>query len=414
MARLDRERARMKRRDFLAAGAGLTGAAIWKRSVPSELTLASRDSQIDLSFLHNPGPDELSVSVTGDSILFRPHAEFEGPGFDELFQMQRECDVAITNCELVFSRSGYPQPKDVAFARPEIADEFVWQGIDLVSLANNHTMDLGPEALLETIAVLNERGIVSAGGGENLAAALGPGVVTQKDIRVGLLSFLCMSSPVAEQSTAKSDSPGLASIRGFRVRVSSGAGGAQRLIAPDDASLRAMEQAVSDARSQADVLIVAYHMHWGDRYEVNEGRKIIAHAAIDSGADVVFAHGPHVINPIEQYEGKLIFYSLGNFFFHIMKNNGPADIFGPTWPIRKIIYSFTTSTDFWEALCPRLIVGSDGIRKVQLLPLQITRDGNPRFPHQRLGRAIMEDVRDMSSGMGVDFALGDWHADLRI
>ncbi|NIP58141.1 MAG: hypothetical protein GWM92_01585, partial [Gemmatimonadetes bacterium] len=164
-----------------------------------------------------------------------------------------------TNCELVFARSGYPKPKDVAYRPPEVADEFVWQGIDMVSLANNHTMDLGPEGMRETIAALEERGIVHAGAGESLDDATRPAVVVRNGIRVGLLSFLCMSSRVAVESAAGEDEPGLASIPGHRVRVAPPGGEARRLVAPEDAALTAMEQAIRRARSLADVVLVADH-----------------------------------------------------------------------------------------------------------------------------------------------------------
>ncbi len=175
-----------------------------------------------------------------------------------------------------------------------------------------------------------------------------------------------------------------------------------------------MERAIQEARPKADFLLVAYHMHWGARDEVDEGRKIIARAAIDSGADMVIAHGPHVINPVERYKGRLIFYSLGNFFFHIFERNAPAEFFGANWPLRKSIFSFTTSSDYWEALAARFVIGRSGLRRVQVLPIVLDRSGNPRLPGAELGAAIAEDFRAMSAGTGVEVETRGWHAEIKV
>ncbi len=404
----------MNRRGFLRLG---TGAFCGLAATLPEFRYAwANAAQGDLAFLAAAGSDEITIAATGDSILYDPKLSLAGPGHDELFRTLRGADIAITNCELVLSERGYPKPKDVARAHPEVADAFAWQGMDMVALANNHAMDLGDVGMIETIKALEQRKIAPAGAGRTLAEASKPAIVMRKGIRVGLVSYLCMSSEVADDSAAAAERAGLAAIRGYVVRVPGTGGAADRqFAAPDDASLAQMEAAIRDARRQVDVLLVTYHMHWGGRDLVDEGRRIIARAAIDGGADLVFAHGPHVINPVESYKGRLIFYSLGNFFFHIFTENQPSPPFGATWPgISRSIYNFTTTTDYWEALLLRAVVSKAGIRRVQVLPVALDRSGNPRFPLPTAGAAIMEDFRRMSAGLGARFEAGAWHTDVLV
>ncbi len=400
----------MKRREFIRLGTGVAcGAAV---GVTGWRTVWAGAGQNDMSFLAPAAADEITITATGDSILYEPKLSLTGPGRDELFQTIRAADVSITNCELVLSNLGYPRPKDVARAEPGVADSFAWQGMDMVALANNHTMDLGVDGLRETLKALEARKIVVAGAGRNFADASRPGVVTRKGIRVGLVSYLCASSEVATDSAADTERDGLATIRGYLVRVPGEDRVARRFFAPDEASIAKMETAIREARKQVDVLLVTYHQHWGGR-DLDEGRRIIGHAAIDAGADLVFGHGPHIINPVERYKGKLIFYSLGNFFFHIFRDNAPSAPFGSTWPgISKGIYNFTTTTDFWESLMLRCVAGKNGIRRVQVLPVALDRSGNPGFPVPAAGAATIEDFRAASSSYGAEFKPGPWYTEV--
>jgi len=145
-------------------------------------------------------------------------------------------------------------------------------GFDAMSVANNHSGDWGKEAFSDTLLILREANIIPVG------ATTSPEIFEVKGLRLGLLAF--------------SDFPGL----GIRA---------------DD---EVVEKSVSEARGAAD-FVVAY-FHFGDEYAPpTDFQKRISHLAVDSGADLVIGHHPHVIQPSEYYKEKYIIYSLGNFVF---------------------------------------------------------------------------------------------------
>src|SRR5207253_4674070 len=84
--------------------------------------------------------------------------------------------------------------------------------------------------------------------------------------------------------------------------------------AADD--LQALDEAIKAAPKTADVVAGSFHSHWGGLGEIDAtGKQLIAHTAIDAGADMILGHGPHVVNGIAFYKGKPIVYSMGNLAF---------------------------------------------------------------------------------------------------
>ena len=157
------------------------------------------------------------------------------------------------------------------------AEMLVEGGVDFVTLGNNHTMDFGQQGLLNTEAVLEEYGVAYA--------APDGSYIYESDggITVGLYA------------------------------------------APWTASQAQVVSGVSALANNPDVDIVICLMHWGLEgvYRQNESQKSIGRAAIDAGADIVYGSHPHVLQPIVEYNGGWIVYSLGNFVFG--GNTAPRD-----------------------------------------------------------------------------------------
>ncbi len=162
-------------------------------------------------------------------------------------------------------------------------------GFDLVSLANNHIMDYGVQGLADTLRFCGKNRLVCAGAGLDLASAARPGIFTHKGVRYGLLAY---SMTFPESSWATPERPGTAH--------------------PDIAR---MELDIRGVRGDVDILIVSFH--WGVELmaEPKQYQTGFARHAVRCGADVVIGHHPHVPQPIEIYQGKPVFYSLGNFAF---------------------------------------------------------------------------------------------------
>lgn len=203
-------------------------------------------------------------------------------------------DFFMTNEEFPFSTRGTPAPdKQFTFrVHPEKVKLMQEMGIDLVTLANNHALDYGRDAMLDTIDTLDHAGIRHVGAGKNLAEARKPDVV---ELNGRTFAFIGATRVYPEADwAAGTDSAGMFSAYD---------GGAQ------------LAEEVKAAKQQADYVIA--YVHWGiEREETpNEVQESIAHRLVDAGADLVVGAHPHVLQGIEYYQGVPIAYSLGNFVF---------------------------------------------------------------------------------------------------
>lgn len=200
-------------------------------------------------------------------------------------------DLLVGNLEVPVSLKGAVWIKKtyLLHADPRTAEALTAAGFDLVSLANNHMMDFGAPALLETIEILKSRGIAYAGAGPNIAAARAPALVQLGRLRLAFLAY-CRVYP--SEFRAGENRPGTAWS--------------------SDAEILAD---VAAAKNGADLVIVS--IHWGADYvsTVSASQRNLAKACIDRGAAAVLGHHPHIRNGLEVYKGGLIAYSLGNFAF---------------------------------------------------------------------------------------------------
>lgn len=206
----------------------------------------------------------------------------------------RAADYFVTNEEFPFSTRGTPAPdKQFTFrVHPEKVKLMQEMGIDLVTLANNHALDYGRDAMLDTIDTLDHVGIRHVGAGKNLAEARKPAIV---ELNGRTFAFIGATRVYPEADwAAGTDSAGM---------FSSYDGGA------------ALAEEVKAAKQQVDYVIA--YVHWGiEREEMpNEVQKSIAHRLVDAGADLVVGAHPHVLQGLEYYQGVPIAYSLGNFVF---------------------------------------------------------------------------------------------------
>lgn len=248
------------------------------------------------------GADEVSLIAVGDLMLSRVVADKirqHGPEYPflQVKDWLKTGDVVFGNLESPLTPGRHIEPYEMIFrADPSVAASVRAAGFSIVSLANNHTPNFGNQGLLDTFANLAEQQIVYVGAGHNTAAANEPKYLTVRGLTFAWLAYNDRDVvPVAYEAT--SNTPGTAFMR------------------PDT-----MIAAVRAAKTKADFVVVS--MHAGDEYATapNQSQITFAHAAIDAGAELVLGHHPHVIQPIEHYRGKYIFYSLGNFVFDQMQS----------------------------------------------------------------------------------------------
>ncbi len=205
-----------------------------------------------------------------------------------------QADLTIINNEFPFSTRGTQAPdKQFTFrVNPSYVSVLTDMGVDIAGLANNHVLDYGSDALLDTFDTLDAAGIDYMGAGEDLSRA---SALITKEIGGQTFGFLAASRVIPVVSwDVNNSSPGVFTTY-------------------DPTQLVA---AIQEARDKCDYLTVL--VHWGierDAYP-QEYQTQLAKQYIDAGADLIIGAHPHVLQGISYYNGKPICYSLGNFIFN--------------------------------------------------------------------------------------------------
>jgi poly-gamma-glutamate synthesis protein (capsule biosynthesis protein) len=251
-------------------------------------------------------------------------ADPEAP-FARVAPVLREADVLFGNLECcLYEPSGERSLADEGFyASRAAARALKIAGYHALGNANNVTY--GSDAIRSSLAELDRLGIAHAGAGLNRNEARAPAFVEHKGFRFGFLQRTSVYWPTNHE--AGEHSPGVATLRGHtayqlplhktrpEIPPANRPGVPPEIITwADPAYLSQYQEDLAALRKTADVVVASHH--WGLHEEVLQYMTEIAHAAIDAGADVVVGHGPHYSLPVEVYQGKPIFYGLGNFSFH--------------------------------------------------------------------------------------------------
>jgi hypothetical protein len=206
----------------------------------------------------------------------------------------RAADIAIANLECAVSTRGYPVPgKQYTFrGKPSSLRAMArYAGIDVVTLANNHTLDYGRLAFADTVSYAHQYGMKTVGGGRNLDVARRPALFRLGGLRVAFLGYSDVR-PLGFDAgpTWSGTAPAFPSYISSDVRRAKNRG--------------------------ADVVVV--YFHWGTErtFSPNFRQRSLAGVAFDAGATVVLGAHPHVLQPIEQpRRRRLVAWSLGNFVF---------------------------------------------------------------------------------------------------
>lgn len=192
-----------------------------------------------------------------------------------------DADIAFCNLECPISKRGEIIPKEYNFrAVPEAVGTLTDAGFDIVSLANNHCLDYDEFALIDTTATLTENNIKYCGLRND------PVILERDGLKFAFLAYSAVNN--YEFDKRKKVSP---------------------------LSPKQLKQDIAKAKKDNDFVVVS--IHFGDELKKSPVayQKEYAHIAVDSGADLILGHHPHVLQPIEKYHGKYICYSLGNFLF---------------------------------------------------------------------------------------------------
>lgn len=213
----------------------------------------------------------------------------------DVLPVLQTADGVVCNLECVLSDHGAPWPGKLFTFRSDTRNVRVLQaaGVKAVSLANNHVLDFGDQALVECLEVLDQAGIARAGAGRDAQEAQRPAVWRCGDLRVGVVAFTD-NEPEWE---AGSDRPGV-----FYAPVD-----------PEDARFQKVLQATRDLAREVDRVVVSAHWgpNWGRR-PLPEHR-VAARSLAEAGAHVVWGHSPHIFRGVEFVNHCVVMYSCGDF-----------------------------------------------------------------------------------------------------
>jgi poly-gamma-glutamate capsule biosynthesis protein CapA/YwtB (metallophosphatase superfamily) len=242
----------------------------------------------------------MEIAFVGDVMLGRLVADElrrhppEFPWGDTL-PLLRRADVLVGNLEFVLAAGGRPWPGKVFHFRadPAAVASLETAGFALVSVANNHVLDFGVAAALESLATLAGRDIRFAGAGPDLDAARALAVVARDGLSIGMIAFTDNEPDWAAGPAA----PGVHHAP----------------VDPRDPRAAAILDAVARAKADVDLLIAS--AHWGGNWgaDVPRSHRAFARALVEAGADVVFGHSPHIVRGIEVIRGRPVLYGTGDF-----------------------------------------------------------------------------------------------------
>jgi poly-gamma-glutamate synthesis protein (capsule biosynthesis protein) len=317
--------------------------------------------------LHSPG--KVTVTAVGDIMLERgllEHIKQNGPEYPfEHVKGMLSGDFVIGNLEGPVSNEGFPLPKMFTFRfSPDVLRSLKGAGFNILGLANNHSMDYGRKALLDTIEFIKLNAMHPLGAADRAADAAQPLYLEKNGIKAAFLAFSVFPY---EGIYYDEDRPGIA-------------------LARDSAGV---SERVNAAAARADVMVVSFH--WGKEFADYPSKLQIdmAHTAIDAGADLVIGHHPHVLQGIEKYKHGVVLYSLGNFVF---------DQANPRCR---------------ETAIARITLDANGVYSLEIIPLYIT-DGQPRLPDKEKAEDICRRVLRMSRNLGFEGMTADERGMIKI
>jgi hypothetical protein len=425
---------------------------------------------------------KLRFTAVGDCIITKQHSKSLEPAFLSIIDKIRGSDVAFANLEIMTPRQPIIPSSESGggySGAPEfVLDELKWMGFNLYNVANNHSGDFTSKGLMDTIDALKERGMTYAGGGETLGLARSPGLLDSSAGRAAVVGAAASYTVGSQAGNSRVDFPGRPGLSNLRVerdfvlpaedyewlkKVDEKLGtawateiakkfdfqpgtfkeGAIKFLGfdfyqgekaelrqkPNEKDVADICKWITDARRQADFVVMSLHAHngkngAGNNPEMAEFLPAFAHACIDAGADAFVGHGPHMLRPVEVYKGKPIFYSLGNFLFEydsiakhpadqyeklkLGPDSTPADIFDSwtKYPDGRP-KSFMNDNRFYQTVLPVCDFSDGDLTEMLLYPLTLGKDlgptkrGAPLLAGADEGREILANLAELSEPFGV-------------
>lgn len=409
--------------------------------------------------------NSFTMAVTGQSLIHHDVRGVATPAFQAVCALLQQADLSFTNFEgTIFGRyEGWPlKGSYFGCSDPVVLDALQAMGFGALSLSNNHAFDLGPSGILSTMEEVTKREFLSAGIGRNHHEAAQAGRATIRGRKVAVVAMDGGPGPdfmyAADASRGRPERPGVNRLGVTQVlEVDNSAFDALRFIRsaigynamdlandsqPNDpphvdadvevcvarAIFRRADQyarnvkvdeddvsrnlaAIGEAASDG-ALVIAYlhHHHWArDWRQVPKWVSHFARRCIDAGAAMFVSHGAPVLQPVEIYRKRPIFYSLGNFIFHV-KSEESSWTAPEVWESLVGTCTFDDDNNLIEATFSPVIIGGEEGLKSNVLEQRLV----PQLVSGASADRILIGFRDQSSRLGARIEIANNIGRLRL
>lgn len=352
--------------------------------------------------------DALTLVAVGDVVVARRKYQ---ESFARVAGILKQADIAFFNCETPYAEKGSPNMTQHSAAPhdPAKMPALTTAGFDVCTLANNHTLDWGVDAVVECRERLEAMGIAVCGAGRNISEARKPAILEQKGTRIAFLGYLSVG-PVG--CMAEEDKPGAAMVRVHTLYepYEYQPGTPPRILTwAYKEDLEKMVEDIKKAKQQADIVIMTDH--WGIHNApvvIPDYGYEVGHAAIDAGADLVLGTHPHILKGIEIYKGKAIVHSLANFVMErkIAEQEGEVRMLSlKSWGETMAKIYRPRHPDQSKTFILKCLISGKKIQRLSYLPVQLDADwANPEPLTRSDPRAqeIFKYMEDITRNAGLD------------
>ncbi len=420
---------------------------------------------------------DMKFTAVGDVIIQR-RIQQDFMGYGELAPFICQGDARFFNLETTLNREGEcyaSQFSGGTYLRtyPEVLEDLKKFGFNMTTFNNNHALDFSYPGMFKTLESLDKSGLVHAGVGYSLAEACAPRYLDTNSGRVALISINTSFEPSAMAGVQSEKYPGRPGINGLRVeekltvtreelefikklgakmsinarneiiraegylaplpegiaefgelKFSVGEETSRKLVL-NEHDMKRIEKSIYEASFLADYVMLSIHTHQIEgegKEDVPEFFGELSHRCIDMGADAIIAHGPHLLRPIEIYNDKPIFYSLGDFILELYSvESAPADFFerhglGTAATVHELLRK--RSKDFTvglmedgkmnESVIPLWETRDKKISKLTLMPIELVMSGRKSeigLPRRAKKYELIDRLSEMSKKFGIKMAV---------
>ena len=419
----------------------------------------------------------MKFTAVGDAIIQR-RIQRDFLGYAELTPYLSQGDARFFNLETTLTREGEcyaSQFSGGTYLRtyPEVLSDLRHFGFNMTSFNNNHALDFSYPGMFKTLDALEESRIVHSGVGYNLALASAPSYLDTNAGRVALISVNTSFHPTMMAGNQNGKYPGRPGVNGLRVdekltvdhedfifikkladkmkinaendisrkegylsalpdkfaefgdiKFELGEKTCRRL-SLNEVDMARIEKSIYEASFAADYVIVSIHSHeieGESKEEVPSFLSQFSHRAIDTGADAIIGHGPHLLRPIEIYNDKPIFYSLGDFILELYSvESAPADFF-EQWGLdkdgtvrdllrvrsRDFTVGLMEDRRMTESVIPFWEMHGKKLSSLTLMPIEIVTEGKKSeigLPRKAKNYEMIDRLSEMSSKYGIKMTI---------